>query len=159
MAAEALKKAGKRAALFAAALAAMGCQPQDESPGFWLRGETALTRVDDWRFTRDIEEIFVETRSWYGIPHSTTIWCVELDGDLYIGSYGDQKKAWEKNLARDPTAQLAIAGKLYQVIVAPVIEPNRIDALDAAYAHKYDMADVFGDELPDWWYYRVADLP
>lgn len=145
-------------AALVAAVVVLGCQPEDETPGLWLRGEI-VEWVDDWRFTNDIEEIFVETRPWYGIPHSTTIWCVELDGDLYIGSYGDQKKAWEKNLARDPTAQLAIAGKLYQVIVAPVIEPNRIDALDAAYAHKYDMGDVFGDELPDWWYYRVAHLP
>ncbi len=28
--------------------------------------------------------------------------------------------------------------------------------LDEAYAQKYDMAEVFGDELPEWGYYRIA---
>ena len=69
-------------AALVAAVAVLGCQPEDETPGLWLRGEIALERVDDWRFTNDIEEIFVETRPWYGIPHSTTIWCVELGGEL-----------------------------------------------------------------------------
>ena len=89
-------------------------------------------------------------------PHSTTIWCVELDGELYIGSYGDQKKTWEKNLASDPTAKLSIAGKLHTVTVAPVTQSDRIGALDAAYAQKYDMAEVFGNVIPDWWYYRAS---
>ncbi len=143
-------------AALVAAVAVLGCQPEDEAPGLWLRGEVALTRVDDWRFTNDIEEIFVETRPWYGIPHSTTIWCVELGGELYVGSYGDQKKTWENNVARDPTAKLAIAGKLYEVTLAPVTEPGQVEALDAAYAQKYDMAEVFGDAIPEWWYYRVV---
>jgi hypothetical protein len=139
-----------------AALAVLGCQPEDETPGLWLGGEIASERVDDWRFTDDIEEIFIETRAWYGIPHSTTIWCVELDGELFIGSYGDAKKKWENNVARQPAAKLAIAGKLHEVTVVPVTEPDRVAALDVAYAKKYDMAEVFGDEIPDWWYYHVA---
>jgi hypothetical protein len=138
------------------AVAVLGCQPEDETPGLWLGGEIARERVADWRFTNDIEEIFVETRPWYGIPHSTTIWCAELDGELYIGSYGEEKKTWEKNVARRPAAKIAIAGRLYEVTVVPVTEPSRIEALDAAYAKKYDMAEVFGDEIPDWWYYHVT---
>ncbi len=151
-----MNAAGRGVAAVVAAVALLGCQPEDETPGLWLRGAIESKRVEDWRFTDDIEEIFVETRPWYGIPHSTTIWCVQLGGELYIGSYGDQKKAWEKNLARDPTALLAIAGKLYEVTVAPVTESDRVEALDAAYAQKYDMADVFGDTIPEWWYYHVA---
>lgn len=142
--------------VLAVASTVLGCQPEDETPGLWLDGEVAEVRVDDWRFTNDIEEIFVETRPWYGIPHSTTIWCVELDGELYVGSYGDEKKAWEKNVAHDPAARLAIAGKLHDVTLTPVTEPERVAALDAAYAEKYDMAEVFGDEIPGWWYYQVA---
>jgi len=147
---------GRCMAAFVVGLAVTGCQPEDESPGLWLTGETAVARVDDWSFTDDIEEIFIETRPWYGIPHSTTIWCVALDGELYIGSYGDEKKSWEKNVARDPRVKLSIAGKLYPLELEPVTEPGRIEALDAAYAKKYDMAEVFGDAIPDWWYYHVT---
>ena len=143
-------------AAFAVAVVWIGCQPKDESPGLWLRGESVEAHLDDWRFTNDIEEIFIETRPWYGLRHSTTIWCVELDGELYVGSYGDEKKAWEKNIARDPEARLRIAGKIYQVKLTPVTDPDLTDALHAAYAQKYDMVEVFGDDIPQWWYYRVA---
>ena len=81
---------------------------------------------------------------------------MELDGELYVGSYGAEKKTWEKHVARDPKVKLAISGKLYESELSPVTEVDRVTALDAAYASKYDMAEVFGDELPDWWYYRVA---
>ncbi len=140
----------------AVASGSIACQPKDVRPGLWVRGEAVEERVDDWSFTDEIEEIFIETRPWYGVPHSTTIWCVDLNGKLYIGSYGDKKKAWERNIARNPEARLAIQGKVYEVTVAPVTERDRIEALDAAYTQKYDMVEVFGEEVPDWRYYRVA---
>lgn len=133
----------------------LGCQPEDETPGLWLSGEVATEHVDDWGFTDHIDEIFVETRPWYGIPHSTTIWCVQLGAALYIGSYGDQQKTWEENVLADPGARLSIGGKLYEVSVLPLTEPGRLEAVDAAYTQKYDMAEVFGDEIPEWRYYEV----
>jgi hypothetical protein len=139
----------------AAALMTIACQPRDESPGLWLSGERAEARVTDWAFTNETEEIFIETRPWYFLPHSTTIWCVELDGQLYIGSYAEGKKAWERNVKRDPRARLSIAGRLYDVTVTPIRDPDRAHALDAAYARKYDMVEVFGEQVPEWWYYRV----
>jgi hypothetical protein len=137
-------------------LLAIGCQPEDVRPGAWLRGDAAGEPVDDWGFTDHIEEIFIQTRTWYGVPHSTTIWCATVDGNLYVGSYGDEKKTWEKNIARDPAARLRIDGILHDVTLAEVKDAALNAELDAAYTHKYDMAEVFGDELPPWWYYRVA---
>jgi hypothetical protein len=146
----------RQLAALAAIVTSVACQPQDETPGLWLHGEIALERVGDWSFSDDIEEVFIETRPWYALPHSTTIWCATIDGELYIGSYGDQKKAWEENVARNPEAKLNIAGKLYEVTVEPVTDPDRTEVLDGVYAQKYDMAEVFGDELPRWWYYQVT---
>ncbi len=140
----------------AVASGSIACQPKGVRPGLWVPGEAVEERVEDWSFTDDIEEIFIETRPWYGVPHSTTIWCVDLNGKLYIGSSGDKKKAWERNIARNPEARLAIQGKIYEVRVVPVIERDRIEALDAAYTQKYDMVEVFGEEVPDWRYYHVA---
>ncbi len=132
------------------------CQPEDEAPGLWLRGEAVEEKIADWSFSDEFEEIFIETRPWYGIPHSTTIWCVALDGGLYIGSYGDQKKAWERNIERNPDARLSITGRIYDATVAPVTDGDLIEALDAAYARKYDMVEVFGEEVPAWRYYQAA---
>ena len=145
--------------LLAAVVVATACQPEDETPGLWLRGETIQEKVADWSFSDEIEEIFIETRPWYRIPHSTTIWCVALDGGLYIGSYGDEKKAWERNIEQNPAARLSIAGRIHDVTLAPVTNGDLIEALGAAYARKYDMLEVFGEEVPDWWYYRVSQQP
>lgn len=151
-----LAERGLRALAVLAVVAATACQPEDEKPGLWLRGETVEERVADWSFSGETEEIFIETRPWYGIPHSTTIWCAALDGGLYVGSYGDQRKAWERNIERNPEARLSIAGRIYDVTVAPVTDGDRIEALDAAYTRKYDMVEVFGEEVPAWRYYQVA---
>ena len=131
------------------------CQPEDTRPGFWLKGQRANETVEDWRFTGDVEEIFVETRTWYGVRHSTTIWCVDLDGLLYIGSYDDDVKYWEKNVARNSAARLRIQDQIYDVTVTPVADRVLSERLDQRYAEKYDMAEVFGDDLPAWRYYRV----
>ena len=140
----------------------LGCrQPHDESTGFRLSGEAVETRVADWRFAKDIEEVFIQTTPWYWIPHSTTIWCVELDGTLYIGSYGDannpeSKKQWEHNLRRNPNAKMRLAGQIYEVTISSVDDAATQQALDTAYSTKYDMLETFGEEIPDWWYYRVV---
>ena len=142
--------------LLCVALAALACQPEDEQPGLWLSGEEVSQAPPDWRFTDEIEEIFIETRPWYGIPHSTTIWCVEVDGILYIGSYGEEKKAWEEAVAGNPRARLEIEGLLYPVQIEPVPEGALSEAIRVRYFEKYDMEEVFGEEVPDWWFYRVT---
>lgn len=143
-------------ALLGLGLLFMACQPKDTRPGFWLTGERSSETVQDWGFTGDVEEIFIETGTWYGVRHSTTIWCVDLDGILYIGSYyDDDVKYWEKNVARNPEARLRIEDRIYDVTVTPVANDELSERLDQRYAEKYDMAEVFGDELPAWRYYRV----
>jgi hypothetical protein len=145
--------------LFCVAIAWTGCQPKDVKPGTWLRGDSIETKVTDWRFTDNAEEVFIQTPTWYLIPHSTTIWCKELDGELYIGSYGESyevdAKKWEKNVARNPKAKLRIDGKIYDVNVTAVKDAALTARIDKAYNEKYDMAEVFGDDLPNWWFYLV----
>ena len=137
------------------AMVCIACQPSDVRPGLWLRGENVAEPVDDWRFASDVEEIFIETKPWYGIPHSTTIWSVEIDGKLYVGSYGEEKKTWENNIARNPEAKLRIGEKIYPVRVTAITDSTLTNTVDAAYTRKYDMAEVFGDDLPPWWYYSI----
>ncbi len=146
----------QKAAFLVLVVSASACQPQDVTPGLWLSGEVVDQVVDDWTFTDDVEEIFIQTKTWYLLPHSTTIWCAEMNGELYIGSYAEGKKRWENNIERNPDARLRIAGKLYNVTVTPVTIPQATTEIDAKYTSKYDMEEVFGMDLPTWWYYRVS---
>jgi hypothetical protein len=142
-------------AMIAALVFAAACQPKDTRPGFWLSGEQVDRPAENWRFTDGVEEIFIETRTGYGLRHSTTIWCVELDGRLYVGSYDEDVKYWERNIARRPEARLRIDGRIYDVRVTPVDDSELDRRLDERYAEKYDMNEVFGDDPPPWRYYRV----
>lgn len=148
------------AAALALVLVLFGCQPEDVTPGLWLSGEVVAENVDDWTFTDEVQEIFIETQTWYVVPHSTTIWCVAMDGVLYIGSYGSEngsdKKRWEDNIARNPQARLRILDKLYDVTVNTVSDRSTVVALDLRYRDKYDMHEVFGEDVPAWWYYQVT---
>lgn len=147
---------GWAVAMLSVLVFAAACQPKDTRPGLWLRGERAEPLRQDWRFTDEVEEIFIETRTWYGFRHATTIWCVEQGGRLYVGSYDDEVKFWERNLERNPQARLQIGGRLYDVTVTPVADAELDRELDERYAAKYDMAEVFGDDLPPWRYYSVT---
>ena len=131
------------------------CSPKDTRPGLWLGGDESTTLVSDWRFTDEIQEIAIETRTWYLLAHSTTIWCVQYNGILYVGSYGTEKKFWETNIARNPQARINIAGEIYKVTVSLLDDEVLNQQVDIAYNSKYDMEEVFGDDIPQWWFYRI----
>ena len=52
------------------AMLPLGCwiQPNDERPGFGLSGEVHQHSVEDWSFSEDSGEIFIETVTSYWIP-------------------------------------------------------------------------------------------
>jgi hypothetical protein len=131
------------------------CEPSDVRPGLWLKGEQVTASVESWKFAAETDEIFIETDPWYGIPHSTTIWSVVVDDNIYIGSYGLDKKAWEKNLIENANARLGISGKLYRVVVSKIDDEKLSTRLSQVYNSKYNMAEVFGEEIPKWWFYSI----
>jgi hypothetical protein len=124
-------------------------EPSGERPGFGIGGEVTHVRVDDWSFTDEIEEILIETRTWYGIPHSVTIWCVSIQGDLHVGaSFPDlpDERQWVSNVKRDPNVRLAIGGRVYERRLVPIEGSEMTDFVDRTFGRKYHY-DV--DEDPD----------
>lgn len=119
-----------------------GCEPQDRRPGLGLSGEEVEGPVEDWSFSDEHPEIFVETRTWYGIPHSVTTVCAVHDGTLYVpslfreGSYPDGKY-WTSNVARDPRVRLKIGDRLYERRAVLVMDPEERKKVLAAFARKY----------------------
>ncbi|MFN7915243.1 MAG: hypothetical protein U0Q55_07880 [Vicinamibacterales bacterium] len=101
-------------------------------PGLWLAGEVVREPVTNWDFINQVNDpvtkntILLETRTWYGIPHSVRINGTPRGDKLYIGGTEQDErlekgfpysKAWWSNLMRDPRARLKIGGKLYEVNV------------------------------------------
>lgn len=144
--------------LLALSLLAAACvDPQDRRPGLWLRGEVVEEPVSDWSFSDAHREIFVQTSSGYGIPHSVTVGCASLDGSLYLSARHPRGKRWVANVARDPDVRLGIGGRLYDRRLEPVEEPARIEAIYRAYLRKYGAKPTPPAERPPIRYWRVVE--
>ena len=130
-------------AVLAGALVLSGCvDPKDRRPGLWLSGEVETAPVTDWSFADQRREIFLETRTWYGIRHSVTVACGVHDGALYVPSlyynHGEfpEERHWHRNVARDPRVRLEIDGRLYERRAVLVTDPAEWNGVLASFAAK-----------------------
>lgn len=110
-------------------------------PGLWLKGEVVREPVADWDWVLQVDHpvrgntIMLETRTWYGIPHSVTINAVPRGEDLYLsGSEQDfrlekefpNSKRWWANIERDPRVRMKIDGRIYEMTVALIADRDEI---------------------------------
>jgi len=124
-------------------LRVVGLDPKDRRAGLWLTGEVVTTPVTDWSFTDKYRNIYVQTKTWYLVPHSVTTGCTAKDGKLYLtsiyrpGQQFPRDKAWNRNIVRDPRVRLKIGDKLYDQTLAQVMDEIEKDAVLEAKAKKY----------------------
>ena len=148
-----------------AALTLACVPPKDRRPGLWLSGEVVEQPVADWSFSNEHREIFVETRTWYFVPHSVTTVCAADGERLYVpslyrgGGSFPESRFWNRNVVRDPRVRLKIGDKLYPgeaVLVAD--EEERARAL-AAFGAKYpfwkELASTPPGERPPMAFVRI----
>ncbi len=114
-----------------------GCfGPQDMRPGLRLPGEVAPA-PSDWSFTNDHPEIAIEVRTPYFLPHSVTIVCSEIDGNLYVGAQDPESKRWPGWVDDDPEVRLGIGDRVYEVELVPIWDAAQIALIRQASAAKY----------------------
>ncbi len=129
--------------------------PSERRPGMWLSGEVA-SLPDDWSFTDADKEIAIQVSTPYLLPHSVTIWCAALDGALYVGARDPETKHWPGWVDREPNVRLGIAGKVYEVRLAPLDDAPTLERLKVAYGVKYALpAPAAGTPTPALRYWRV----
>ena len=136
---------------------ACSIEPSDERPGLGLPGEVHQQAVEDWSFTEDSGEIFIETVTSYWIPHSVTAWCVTVGNELYVSADYADKKSWVANVARDPNVRLKIKGRIYERKLVPVADPTTIASIDSGFVRKYEYEDEEADEEMTVGYWRVVE--
>ena len=99
-------------------------------PGLWLSGRVVKTPVTDWSFVSQYKTDKVQTRTWYGIPHSVTTGFIFYNGQLYLTSMFakgvpfPEGKSWVKNVMRDPHVRLKFGNNLYDCTLSPVTDPG-----------------------------------
>ncbi len=130
-----------------AMIVACSIDPSDQRPGLSLSGEVIQQAVDDWSFSSDVKEIFIETTTSYGIPHSVTAWCVIVGDKLYVAADDADKKSWVTNVARDPNVRIKIGDKVYEQKLAPITDAAIQASIDSGFARKYDYEEEGDDEM------------
>jgi hypothetical protein len=141
-------------------------------PGLWLAGEVVSEAVTNWDWVNQYSDAFaedateLETRTWYGIPHSVTVLLVPRGNKLYLQSsaqtfrlnrefpYG---KAWWRNVERDPRVRLKIGGKIYEMTVVLVQDRAEVAQLRGGKDPIVKALDANGNEYitEEWHYWRV----
>jgi hypothetical protein len=135
------------------ALNIVGLDPEERRPGLWLTGELVTKPITDWSFTDKYPNIFVQTRSWYGLPHSVTTTITAHNGQIYLtsvyrpGLEFPRDRLWNKNIMRDPHVRLKIGDQVFDRTVALVTDPAEKDAVLATKAKKYPRQRVVDKNL------------
>ena len=135
------------------ALRIVGLDPRARRPGLWLTGQLVTQPVTDWSFTDKYPSIFVQTRSWYGLPHSVTTTITAHNGQLYLtsvyrpGSQFPRDRRWNRNIMRDPHVRLKIGDQVFDRTVSLVADPAERAAVLETKAKKYPRQRVVDKNL------------
>ncbi|WP_288823791.1 DUF2255 family protein [uncultured Paraburkholderia sp.] len=70
----------------------------------------------------------------YGTP--TWIWCVQVEGELYVRGYNGTTSRWYQAAVKQRAGRISAAGSVIDVAFEPVPGPVN-DAIDEAYRAKY----------------------
>ncbi len=108
--------------LFAVALL-VPIDPEERRPGTRLGGEV-VEGAADWSFYEGRKKIYVETSTWYLVPHSVTTVSWVVDGELYVPCGNCATKTWPKYVVRDPDVRLKIDGKVYERKAVLITDPH-----------------------------------
>jgi hypothetical protein len=123
-------------------------------PGLWLKGEVVREAVTNWDWVNQFGGPFdenateLETRTWYGIPHSVTVLLVP-DGDkLYL-----QSSAQTFRLNKE----LKIGGKIYEMTVVLIQDRAEVARLRGGLDPIVKEVDADGNKYitEEWHYWRV----
>jgi hypothetical protein len=133
-------------ALVLAVLRITGFNPRGPKPGLWLSGTLVTAPVTDWSFANTYPIIEVQTKTWYLIPHSVTIWGVGYQDRLYLQAIGN----WKRNVIRDPRVRIKIGNELYDRTAAYVNDPAEYwivaQNMNKKYGNKWPLPkEVFPD--------------
>lgn len=131
------------------------CEPSDTRPGLWLSGEVEAF-PSDWSFTDEFKLIAVQVATPYGLPHSITIWCVQVEGSLYIAASAPESKRWPGWVENDPDIKLKFGDRLFEGRLQRLNNTDEISPVSAAYAVKYQLTrDLTAAEGPGSRFWRV----
>ena len=110
---------------------------------------------EDWGFTKDHFTIAVEVGP--DDPHSVTVICFLVDGELYIPAQDAAEKSWPQMALDDSRATVRIEENLYPVRLVRVQDADEREAAFRSASKKYPrLAERANEGLPESvWLFRA----
>ncbi|EPM45298.1 DUF2255 family protein [Pseudomonas syringae] len=110
--------------------------------GSWSTAELqSIIKADDLKVSP-----FREDGVTYGTP--TWIWCVEVDGSLYVRAYNGKASRWYQAAMREKAGRVIAAGMTREVTFEPV-DGDINDRIDDAYRAKYSSSPYLEPMIND----------
>jgi len=134
------------------------CSPNERRPGMVLSGEAAAYPAD-WTFTDSAKEIAIQVHTPYLLPHAVTIWCAEVNGQLYVAASAPETKHWPAWADKNPDVKLGIDNHIYSVHLTPLTDAVEIAQVQQAYKAKYQLPDTPPQNAPSVRYWHVTQRP
>lgn len=86
----------------------------------------------------EVKEVHIETRRDEGSPmHSTIVWTVVVEGEVFVRSVRGSKGRWYRELVANPTGALRVDGNRIAVGATPATEDPVTQTVSDAYRSKY----------------------
>ncbi len=86
-------------------------------------------------------EVHLETRRDDSAPeHSTMIWAVVVDGNVFVRSVRGGKGRWYREASANPQAALRVDDERVPVRAVPEADPRTVEKVSGAYREKYEAA-------------------
>ena len=120
------------------------CEPADRTPGMWLSGELITEPIDDWSFSNEHMEVFLETHPWYGVPFSVTVVTATTGDKLFVPSIYSEPadfpggKYWNGIIETNPEVLIKIGDKRYPRSAHLITDTAEFEIAFGALAGKYD---------------------
>jgi len=133
------------ALIYAGALA-IPLDPDEQRPGTRLSGTLVDEANPDWSFMQPQQKVWLQTNTWYLIPHSITTISFVVDEALYIPCGWCDTKRWPKLVAEDPRVTVKVGDRLYR--------RTAVKITDEAFKQRV-LASPDGREIPDVELYRM----
>jgi hypothetical protein len=95
-------------------------------------------------------EIRIETHGDKDLVHSTVIWIVVDNGQVYVRSVRGEKGRWYREALANPNVTLDDEGRRLEATAVPVRDPDSIRRINEALKRKYADDDGYDEMLvPD----------
>jgi hypothetical protein len=97
-----------------------------------------------------VEEVEIETSRGPGAPvHTTTIWVVVGDGEVFVRSLKGEDGRWYRELVANPDSVLHVEGDAIPMRAVPAADPESVARATEGFRRKYGNSPYLDSMIRD----------